>query len=173
VVLASRPVRLQVLRSGVAFAILAGCRPSAVPSDAPAPARDDARATASVDALAFLVGTWVADTPEGRVTEAWAKEGDALVGRSETVADGAQSFHEDLRIVVKDGVLVYLASPMGRTPPTEFRRTDDGGAPGIVVFENPAHDFPKRIRYEQNGDRLTATIDGDGKGASWEYRRAP
>lgn len=168
----------QALRPVLAFAILAGCRPSAAPSEAPSTPRDaasprvESRATASVDALAFLVGTWVAETPEGRVTEAWAKEGDALVGRSETVAGEQQSFHEDLRIEAKDGVLVYLASPMGRTPPTEFRRTDDGSAAGIVVFENPAHDFPKRIRYEQNGDRLTARIDGDGKGATWEYRRA-
>ncbi|HWB79227.1 MAG TPA: DUF6265 family protein [Nannocystaceae bacterium] len=167
-------MRLHVLRSLFPLAILAGCRPSAAPSEAaprvnaPAPARGDA---ASIDALAFLVGTWIAETPEGRVTEAWTKQGDALVGRSETV--GAQPFHEDLRIEAKDGVLVYFASPMGRTPPTEFRRTDDGSAANVVVFENPAHDFPKRIRYAQNGDRLTATIDGDGKGASWEYQRAP
>lgn len=151
-----------------ALAILAGCRPSGAPSDPPS----TARATASVDALAFLVGTWVTDTPEGRVTEAWTKRGDALVGRSETVADAQQSFHEELRIEVRDGVLVYLASPMGRTPPTEFRRTDDGSTANVVVFENPAHDFPKRIRYEHDADRLIATIDGDGKAASWEYRRA-
>lgn len=165
-------------RSVFALAILAGCRPSAAPSDAPSASAAptpvvESRATASVEVLAFLVGTWVADTPEGRVTEAWTKEGDALVGRSETVKDGAQSFYEDLRIATNDGVLVYSARPMGRTPATEFRRTDDGGTANVVVFENPAHDFPKRIRYERNGDRLTASIDADGKGATWEYRRAP
>ena len=27
-----------------------------------------------------------------------------------------------------------------------------------VSFENPAHDFPQRIRYERSGDTLTATL---------------
>jgi len=157
------------------LALVAACRPSSTPSTAtPAAATVDApqpASPASLDALEFLVGTWVTETPEGRVTEQWAREGDALVGRSETVAGEQPSFYEALRIELQDGVATYLASPMGRTPPTAFRRTDDGSDANAVVFENPAHDFPKRIRYAREGDRLTATIDGDGKGATWEYRR--
>jgi hypothetical protein len=29
-----------------------------------------------------------------------------------------------------------------------------------VVFENPAHDFPKKITYKRDGDALTAAIEG-------------
>ncbi len=158
------------------LALVAACRanggPSSAPStDAPAAATVATPTPAGLDALEFLVGTWVAETPEGRVTEQWAREGDALVGRSETVAGEQQSFYETLRIELQDGVATYLASPMGRTPPTAFQRTDDGSDANVAVFENPEHDFPKRIRYARQGERLTATIDGDGKGATWEYRR--
>jgi hypothetical protein len=31
-----------------------------------------------------------------------------------------------------------------------------------IVFENPTHDFPKRVTYQRSGDRLTASIDGGG-----------
>jgi hypothetical protein len=153
----------------LALVLAAACRASTPASEAPASTTALRSPLAAVD---FLVGTWIADTPEGRVTEEWAHEGDALVGRSETVANETQSFHEDLRIESRAGTLVYLASPMGRTPPTEFRRTDDGANAMLVVFENPAHDYPKRIRYERDGDRLIASIEGDGPGATWAYRRA-
>ena len=48
----------------------------------------------------------------------------------------------------------------------------DGG-PKLLVFENPAHDYPTRITYRRDGDRLVATISGPN-GAnpmSWRYRR--
>jgi hypothetical protein len=31
------------------------------------------------------------------------------------------------------------------------------------VFENLEHDFPQRIEYQRDGDRLTATISGPGE----------
>ena len=43
-----------------------------------------------------------------------------------------------------------------------------------AVFENPQHDFPKRIIYRKGeADSLTASVDGgEGtKGISYAYRR--
>jgi hypothetical protein len=45
---------------------------------------------------------------------------------------------------------------------------------GWVVFANPAHDYPRRIRYERSRAGLVATID-DGEGGDarvWTMRRA-
>ena len=69
---------------------------------------------------------------------------------------------EFLRVVVKDGKAVYVAQP-GGAPPTEF--VASSATAERIVFENPAHDFPKRVIYQRSGpDRLTASIDG-GRGS--------
>ena len=50
-----------------------------------------------------------------------------------------------LRIVERDGGLVYIAQP-GGNPPTEFVLTELDKK--RAVFVNPRHDFPQRIIYE-------------------------
>lgn len=165
---ARRWVCLRTMRLVGAFG-LAACGAVHEPATREPDARNSPPTLASLD---FIVGTWVADTEQGKVTERWARDGAALVGHSETVAEGRVAFHEELRIELRDGVAVYLASPMGRTPPIEFRRTDDGTQVDAVQFENPSHDFPKSIAYRRAGDRLTATIAGDGKQLQWEYARS-
>ena len=60
-----------------------------------------------------------------------------------------------------NGGLVYTAMPNGRMPATDFTLTkiDDTSA----TFENPAHDFPKMIRYTKRPDgSLEAVISGEG-----------
>jgi hypothetical protein len=69
---------------------------------------------------------------------------------------------ECLRIEARQNGIFYVAQPNGR-PPTSFRLTmiDDSTA----VFENPDHDFPKRITYARSGaDALTAKVDGGDGG---------
>jgi hypothetical protein len=45
-----------------------------------------------------------------------------------------------------------------------------------VVFENEAHDFPQRVIYRREGDRLLARIEGKIGGkersADWIFNRA-
>ena len=49
--------------------------------------------------------------------------------------------------------------PKARCPGTDFKLTSLTATEAI--FENPAHDFPKRIIYRKTGeDGLTASIDG-------------
>ena len=77
---------------------------------------------------------------------------------------------EYLRIVQRDGGLVYIAQPGGR-PPTEFVLTMFSKE--SATFENPAHDFPKVIRYalRANGT-LEATIsDGGQKARTFTFAR--
>jgi hypothetical protein len=78
---------------------------------------------------------------------------------------------EYLRIVERDGGLVYIAQPGGASP-TEFVLTEL--SPTRAVFDNPRHDYPKRIVYEQTPEGgLNATI-GFTKGGSprrFEFKR--
>ena len=84
---------------------------------------------------------------------------------------GKMGAFEYLRIVERDGGLVYIAQPGGATP-TEFVLTEL--SPTRAVFDNPRHDYPKRIVYELSAEGgLSATI-GFTKGGSprrFEFKR--
>jgi hypothetical protein len=78
---------------------------------------------------------------------------------------------EYLRIEQRPEGIFYVAHPQARCPATDFKMTRL--ATMEVVFENPAHDFPKRIVYRKTGDGwLIATVDaGPGsKGITFSYR---
>ena len=77
---------------------------------------------------------------------------------------------EYLRIVARDGGLVYVAQPGGR-PPTEFVLTELDKR--RATFVNPRHDYPQRIVYELSKDgTLTASIGfAKGRLQSFEFKR--
>lgn len=120
----------------------------------PAPAR------AVIGDIAWLAGAWVGTRGEGGATaieERWSPPlGGSMLATSRTVRAGSLRAFEFLRIVERDGGLVYIAQP-GGAKPTEFVLTEL--SPTRAVFDNPRHDYPKRIVYELSVDGgLTATI---------------
>lgn len=126
-----------------------------------------------IDSLAWLAGRWIETNERGETEEAWTLPRGGMMAAANTSLRGGRSSHEFLRIVQRDGRLVYLASPGGRTPPTEFTLKEQ--APASVVFENLAHDFPHRIAYRLDGDVLTAriegTLGGQPRSMQWQLRR--
>ncbi|NUO52464.1 MAG: hypothetical protein HOV80_26750, partial [Polyangiaceae bacterium] len=44
-------------------------------------------------------------------------------------------------------------------PPTEFVEASTGA--GEIVFENKAHDWPKRISYKRTAEGLAVRVEGD------------
>lgn len=133
--------------------------PDDIPMPTPAPA------PATIDDMAWLEGAWVGTRGEGgaiSMEERWTPPlGGAMLGVSRTVSRGSMRGFEFLRIVERDGGLVYFAQPGGRSP-TEFVLTELTAT--RAVFENPRHDSPQRIVYEVSPDGgLTASI-GFAKG---------
>jgi hypothetical protein len=130
------------------------------------------RANASIADVGWMAGTWVSTNGKETVEEHWTSPaGGAMLSVSRTIADGKLAEFEFLRIVERSGGLVYVAQPNGR-PPTEFvmTRLDQR----TVTFENPAHDFPKTIRYEKRADgTIVASIAGAGgeRAMSWVFTR--
>jgi hypothetical protein len=114
----------------------------------------------STEPLDWMAGYWCTDSGGTSVEEVWLPpRGDELVGLGRThTADRTVGF-EFLRIAAVEGVQNYIAQPGGQAP-THFARTDGGG--NWVRFENPQHDFPQRIEYRRNGDRLHAEVAGPG-----------
>ena len=128
----------------------------------------------SLDDLAFLTGSWSGRSGAIDTEEIWiAPKGGVMLGLHRDAAPGTTAFYEYLRIEDRDGRLIYIASPRGGGT-TEFTlvKVDEMGA----VFENLEHDFPQRIIYRGEGDRLTARIegvvDGELKASEWVWELA-
>ena len=120
-------------------------------------------AKAAIADVAWIAGAWVGTRSSGSsIEERWSPPlGGAMLGASRTVnTSGKMVAFEYLRIVEREGGLVYAAQP-GGAPKTEFVLTEFGPteAGGTrAVFDNPRHDYPKRIVYELSADgRLSAT----------------
>jgi hypothetical protein len=135
----------------------------------PVPAR------AVIGDLAWLAGAWVGTRgTNGAISfeERWsAPKGGAMLATSRTVSRDKMSAFEFLRIVERDGGLVYIAQPGGAAG-TEFVLTELRA--NRAVFDNPRHDYPKRIVYKLSAEGgLTATI-GFLKGGTprrFEFKR--
>jgi Domain of unknown function (DUF6265) len=121
-------------------------------------------ARATIADMGWLAGTWANDGKPVLSEERWTPPaGGAMLAVARTVREERMVAFEYLRIVQRDGGLVYIAQPNGR-PPTDFVLTALAGQ--SATFENPAHDFPKMIRYTLRPDGvLEATISDGGKRA--------
>jgi len=131
-------------------------------------------ARATIASLAWLAGDWAGTMGRSSIEERWTPAaGGAMLAVSRTVRDDKLTAFEFLRIVERDGGLVYIAQPNGR-PPTEFVLT--GITADSATFENPAHDFPKMIRYTLlPGGTLEAVVGGDPKqkALTFLFKRQP
>ncbi|HEX6852917.1 MAG TPA: DUF6265 family protein [Candidatus Polarisedimenticolaceae bacterium] len=140
---------------------------------APKPVAVPAGAT-GIAALAWMAGDWRTEPGKRQVDEHWtAPSGGSMLGMSRTVADGSTREFEYLRIVARADGIFYIAHPGARSPGTEFKLTRS--SEGEAVFENPQHDFPKRITYRLGADgTLTAVVDGgEGtKGFTFVFSRS-
>ncbi len=117
----------------------------------------------------WFIGCW--ETEAGQTREVWVREGaDHLFGHNVVRRDGDVVFFEQLRLAARDEGWVYAAYPNG-VGPTEFALVEQG--PVSARFENPTHDFPQVIAYEQTYDGLTAEVSAlDGSNPqTWAYAR--
>jgi hypothetical protein len=124
--------------------------------------------------LAFMAGCWRLTGNNRTTDEHWlAPAGGTLMGVSRTVANGKTVEYEFLQIRDLPQGVTYIAKPSGQ-PEAQF--TIASKTADEIVFENPKHDFPQRIRYKRVGaDRLEAriegTMNGKARGIDFPYTR--
>lgn len=114
--------------------------------------------------IAWLSGCWEQTGRDAGSVEQWtAPAGGLMLGMSRLMKGGRVAEFEFMQIRADaDGQLSFIAQPQGR-PPTTFKLLRQSEAE--AVFENPAHDFPQRVRYRRDAaDRLVARIEGVIKG---------
>ncbi len=120
---------------------------------------------ASISAVAWIGGTWstagVSAAPPAATTTTTTEErwttpaGGVMLSMARAVRGTAMSSFEFLCIAERAGGLVYTAMPNARTPATDFMLTSFTET--SATFENPTHDFPKKIRYSLTPEGLLVT----------------
>ena len=130
--------------------------------------------TPTLTDISWIAGDWQT-APGGRrqIEEHWTQAaGGSMMGMSRTVAGEKTVEFEYLRIEQRADGIYYVAHPQARCPGTDFKLTRASASE--AVFENPQHDFPKRIIYRKSGDdSLSASIDGGegSKARTFTFRR--
>lgn len=120
----------------------------------------------------WLTGCWSEQNGPNWTEECWTAPragqmmGSGRSGRGEDVRSW-----EVMQIeAASDGTLTFYGAPRG-TPRVGFAMVSSG--PREMVFANPTHDYPQKIRYWREGMDLNAEIslmDGS-KAARWHYKR--
>jgi hypothetical protein len=122
--------------------------------------------------FAWLTGHWRIEEADRQVDEQWmAPAGGLMMGMARNIQGGkVREYEFTLLRQETNGDIFYVASPSKQTE-TSFKLTSLRD--GVAVFENPQHDFPKKIIYARQPDgSLLAAIEGpgrDGKARRVEY----
>lgn len=116
----------------------------------------------------WLTGHWRSEDGGKVSEEMWTNgEGGVYFAVNRSLRDGKTGAFEFIRLTT--GVdAAYIAQPGGGAP-VAFPLAEHSA--NRAVFLKPDHDYPQKIAYERDGNRLTATISkADGSdAASWSW----
>lgn len=116
----------------------------------------------------FLLGTWKIENKE--VYEHWDKLNEnTLKGFSYNFKDGQMLISEYLDIRKVGKKVLYSATVLKQNSgkPVDFTLTK---VDSTYIFENPNHDFPKKIVYKQLTDNEVYVQVSDGKQKGFSYK---
>ena len=110
---------------------------------------------------AWLAGCWEMRVGDRLTMEMWMPpDGGTMMGASRTTRAGVVREYEQLRLHTDGDTLIYSALPSGQRL-ADFKSTSISES--SLVFENPTHDFPKKITYRRIGaDSIVARVEGPG-----------
>ncbi|MDO7836161.1 DUF6265 family protein [Sphingobium sp. HBC34] len=121
----------------------------------------------------WLTGEWLQQRDDRWTEEVWTlPRGGTMIGMGRTGRGESLRSWEVMRIVrAADGSLAFHGAPEGG-PATIFPLVSQGVRD--IIFANPDHDYPQRIRYWREGRLLmaeTARMDGS-QAQNWTYAPA-
>ena len=121
-----------------------------------------AQQSTPIDRAGWLAGCWEMRAGNRVSFEMWMPPaGGMMMGASRTTVAGKTREYEQLRLWAAGDTLVYTALPSGQSQ-SDFRSTSVSST--SLVFENPTHDFPRKITYRRVGaDSIVARVEGPGR----------
>jgi hypothetical protein len=128
----------------------------------------------SLDSLEWITGEWIAEHGDVITREKWVKVSDRSfegVGGITRKTSGETS-GETLRLVEMSDEIFFIAKVAQNPLPVAFKLTHCPA--GVAVFENAAHDFPKKLEYrlESEASLVVTVSDGADKGFQLHFSRA-
>ncbi len=129
-------------------------------------------ASADFKKLQWLVGNWnrTSVKPGKSGFEEWKRINEyELSGRGISMTGTDTTFIEKIGMIMKDNHIYYTADVPENKSVVFFKITEL--TPNGFTCENPDHDFPKKIVYKLEGNKMTAVISGDGKSIPYTFER--
>lgn len=120
--------------------------------------------------LYSLIGSWQVENTN--TFEIWKLKEKIFYGRVIKIENNDTLIVENLRIYKDSDKFIYEATvpTQNEGRPIEFVLTQ--ADKNTLLFENPEHDFPKKIAYRfVNQNQINATISGNNKQLSIKYYR--
>ena len=130
-----------------------------------------AQSCASLQVAEWLVGDWRGTRGESQILERWQKVSTETfegLGKTQRGAQVVES--ETLRLLAMEQRVFYVAKVAHNDLPVAFALTQCDGQ--RLVFENPAHDFPKKLEYQLTGpDTLSVRVSAGERGFTLTLNR--
>ena len=120
--------------------------------------------------LDWLVGDWIKQTKNGAIVESWARKNDSSsssinlsgIGYSLDYSldhENKKVINEELRIIEMAGEVFLIAKPNQNPVPVAFKLVACNTRE--ARFENEQHDFPQKLEYKREGDKLKINVTGE------------
>jgi len=120
----------------------------------------------------WLEGTWVrTHLKPGRTgAETWSKHtANEWRGLGYTLQDKDTLFAEHMKLIIFDNTPAFVADVPENKGLVYFKFT--AVTDHSFTCENPSHDYPKKIVYNQQGNTLKVTISGNGKSNEFLFEK--
>lgn len=115
--------------------------------------------------LRWMIGRWENNSDQGNLSEIWKQSNDSTYsGESYFVIQGDTVFAESVQLAERGGKITYCVTIPGQNNDEEVCFELTKLEKNRLQFENPKHDYPRVIIYQQKGDSLLAEISGEVKG---------
>lgn len=117
----------------------------------------------SMEPFHWLLGDWQMERKSGVMTESWGRVNDSsFEGKSYmTSKEGVQKVLEEMQLICRQKTYYFISAVPGQNKELPVSFTVNDFSDKHFLAENPAHDFPRRIKYELiKQDSLHAWIDG-------------
>ena len=110
----------------------------------------------------WIIGNWEQKTDAGILTESWKRQNDSVFVGSTYFINESDTLHsETILLEQRADSITYSAKVKGQNNEKAIPFTLTTANTNVLVFENPAHDYPQKIEYQKSkSNGLQVTISG-------------
>jgi hypothetical protein len=114
----------------------------------------------------WLIGSWYNETRDAKSYEVWKQINDTtFAGQSYSIRGVDTLSFEDITLVSSGNEMAYIPTVSGQNMGLSIKFALTFIDENKMIFENPRHDFPQMITYQQvSADSMVAEISGVIKG---------